>query len=102
MSSQEYKTEQTMYSGWTNWETWNFKLWLDNSEDSYKAIIYLAEEVEERSNAKNDLAKELESLANDLCEESVRFESGFFADVCNSAIKAVNFYEIAESYLEEL
>ena len=89
MSNQEY-------NGWTNWETWNFKLWIDNSEDSYKAIIYLAEEVEGRANAKNDLAKELESL------ESVRFESGFFADVCNSAIKAVNFYEIAESYLEEL
>ena len=102
MSNQEYKTEQIMYNGWTNWETWNFKLWIDNSEDSYKAIIYLAEEVEGRANAKNDLAKELESLANDLCEESVRFESGFFADVCNSAIKKVNFYEIAESYLEEL
>ena len=48
------------------------------------------------------LAKDLESLANDLCEESVAFESGFFADVCNSAIKLINFYEIAESYLEEL
>ena len=95
MSNQEY-------NGWTNWETWNFKLWLDNSEDSYKAIIYLAEEVEGRANAKNDLAKELESLANDLCEESITFETGFFADVCNSAIKAVNFYEIAEAYLEEL
>ena len=102
MSNQEY-------NGWTNWETWNFKLWIDNSEDSYKAIIYLAEEVwtkkrtnSDRINAKNDLVKELESLANDLCEESVRFETGFFADVCNSAIKKVNFYEIAESYLEEL
>ena len=90
------------YNGWTNWETWNFKLWLDNSEDSYKAIMYLAEEVSERANAKNDLAKELESLANDLLEESVVFETGFFNDICNSAIKLVDFYEIAESYLEEI
>jgi len=90
------------YNGWTNWETWNFKLWLDNSEDSYKAIMYLAEEVSERANAKNDLAKELESLANDLLEESAVFETGFFNDVCNSAIKLVDFYEIAESYLEEI
>tara|TARA_R110000737_G_scaffold44737_3_gene64995 strand:+ start:593 stop:886 length:294 start_codon:yes stop_codon:yes gene_type:complete len=95
MSNQEY-------NGWTNWETWNFKLWLDNSEDSYKAIIYLAEEVEESEEGPFTLSKELESLANDLCEESVRFESGFFADVCNSAIRKVNFYEIAEAYLEEL
>ena len=90
------------YNGWTNWETWSFKLWLDNSEDSYKAIMYLAEEVSERANAKNDLAKELESLANDLLEESVVFETGFFNDICNSAIKLVDFYEIAESYLEEI
>ena len=90
------------YNGWTNWETWNFKLWLDNSEDSYKAIIYLAEEVEESEEGPFTLSKELESLANDLCEESVRFESGFFADVCNSAIRKVNFYEIAETYLEEI
>ena len=90
------------YNGWTNWETWNFKLWLDNSEDTYRSIIYLAEEVEGRANSKNDLAKELESLANDLCEELVINQTGFFADVCNSAIKLVNFYEISESYLEEL
>ena len=31
------------YNGWTNWETWNFKLWLDNSEDSHKAVMYIAE-----------------------------------------------------------
>tara|TARA_R100001443_G_scaffold104923_2_gene113758 strand:+ start:35 stop:376 length:342 start_codon:yes stop_codon:yes gene_type:complete len=94
MSNQEY-------NGWTNWETWNFKLWIDNSEDSYKAVIYVAEEVKGKANAKNNLAKELESLANDLCEESVTFKTGFFTDVCNSAIKQINFYEIAESYLEE-
>ena len=108
-------------NGWTNWETWNFKLWIDNSEDSYKAVMFLAKEAwtKRRANsekafnsklsseffktcASNELAKELESLANDLCEESITFETGFFADVCNSAIKAVNFYEIAEAYLEEL
>ena len=113
MSNQEY-------NGWTNWETWNFKLWIDNSEDSYKAVMFLAKEAwnKRRANsekafnsklsseffktyASNKLAIELESLANDLCEESVRFETGFFADVCNSAIKKVNFYEIAEAYLDE-
>tara|TARA_R110002012_G_scaffold291740_1_gene486356 strand:- start:9 stop:296 length:288 start_codon:yes stop_codon:yes gene_type:complete len=88
------------YNGWTNWETWNFKLWLDNSEDSYKAVMYIAEELYGRDNDKNDLAKELESLANELCEETLRFETGFFADICNSAIKEVNFYEIAEAYLD--
>ena len=95
MSNQEY-------NGWTNWETWNFKLWLDNSADSYTSVLFLTLEVKEAEEGVFTLSKELESLANDLCEESVRFESGFFADVCNSAIRKVNFYEIAEAYLEEL
>ena len=90
------------YNGWTNWETWNFKLWLDYSEDSYKAVMYIAEEVYGRDNDKNDLATDLESLANELCEETLRFETGFFADICNSAIKEVNFHQIAEAYLEEV
>ena len=34
-------SKDNTYNGWTNWETWNFKLWLDNSEDTYKSIIYL-------------------------------------------------------------
>tara|TARA_R110002051_G_C8584531_1_gene477818 strand:+ start:520 stop:807 length:288 start_codon:yes stop_codon:yes gene_type:complete len=95
MSNQEY-------NGWTNWETWNFKLWIDNSADSYTSVLFLTLEVKEAEEGVFTLSKELESLANDLCEESVTFETGFFNDVCNSAIKKVNFYEIAESYLEEL
>ena len=49
---------------------------------------------------KNELSKELELWADDMIK-AVKIESGFFADVCNSAIKEINFYEIAESYIEE-
>ena len=26
------------YSGWTNWETWNFNLWINNNEKLYGII----------------------------------------------------------------
>lgn len=27
----------TTYNGWTNWETWNVELWIDNEEPLYRA-----------------------------------------------------------------
>ena len=29
----------TKYNAWSNYETWNFKLWLDNDQDVYNYII---------------------------------------------------------------
>ena len=88
-------SDQT-YNGWTNWETWNFKLWIDNEEFSYYAVLELA-----KGKDKNELSKELKSWADDMREE-MEVGFGFFADVCNSAIKEINFHEIAESYLLEI
>jgi hypothetical protein len=93
-------TDQT-YNGWTNWETWNFKLWIDNDEGSYEMVIEMAEDVNGRENAKTDLSKELEAYADNMREE-MKVGFGFFADVCNSAVREINFYEIAESYLSEV
>ena len=93
-------SDQT-YNGWTNWETWNFKLWIDNDESSYNAVLELAEDVYGRENDKVDLSNKLGVWADNM-REAVKIESGFFADVCNTAIKEINFYEIAESYLLEL
>jgi len=27
------------YNGWTNYETWNVALWLDNDERSHRAVV---------------------------------------------------------------
>ena len=29
----------TKYNGWSNYETWNFKLWLDNDEGVHNYIM---------------------------------------------------------------
>tara|TARA_R100001463_G_scaffold43544_6_gene90837 strand:+ start:1782 stop:2057 length:276 start_codon:yes stop_codon:yes gene_type:complete len=85
------------YNGWTNWETWNFKLWLDNDESTYRSVL----ELTEAKTTTMKLSKDLELWAEDIME-ATGIEYGFFADVCNSGIRRVNFYEIAEWYLEEV
>ena len=103
------------YNGWTNWETWNFKLWIDNEESSYNAVLEIAERVADQhsystvhsnppepcNDCNYSLSQELEEYAEDQ-RRAVKVETGFFADVCNSSIKEINFYEIAEAYLRDL
>ena len=37
--------QKLKYNGWTNYETWNFKLWTDNDEPTYKKVQSLIKEV---------------------------------------------------------
>jgi hypothetical protein len=83
------------YNGWTNYETWNYKLWLDNDEPSYTAMKKLAK----KHNDAYDLSIELSKLALD---NAPLLEASFYSDVLNASISEVNFLEIAESYLEEI
>ena len=78
------------YNGWTNWETWLFKLWLDNDEYTYSLI----QRVAKQSKTAHDLSDNLRNIAEKMMEET-GLESGFYADICNNAIKMVDFLEIA-------
>ena len=86
------------YNGWTNWETWLFKLWLENDEHMYHKIRALAIS----SKDSIELANKLEDMAWNMQKNSIKHESGFFADVTNKAIQAVNYYEIADAYINDL
>ena len=84
------------YNGWTNWETWNFGLWLDNDEDSYREINQLIK----GSKDVYDLSKKLEEWAYDSLDDEYMNPS-FIMDFVNGAIREVNFFEIAEHKIEE-
>jgi len=87
------------YNGWTNYETWNFNLWITNEEEDYSQVLELAFDSED----KYELSNKLETLANewsdniflDLDKRGI-CHSGFISDMVNSSIKSVNFYEVAE------
>ena len=106
----------TRYNGWSNYETWNFKLWLDNDQDVHnyiideikkiKAIGYDAEAYEVSNflrsyiddNMPNlNVSTRSQSKYGSMCDKQ-----GFYLDILNTALRCINTYEVAESYLEDL
>jgi len=83
------------YNGWTNYETWVTKLWLDNDENSYR--YWACEATRAKDTA--ILAKQLEREHEDAIPENMT--SGLYADLLTSALSEVNWEEIAEVLIEE-
>ena len=106
----------TKYNGWTNYETWNFKLWLDNDEDLHNYIIGEIKKIKavgydhETYEVSNFLRSYIEdnvpnlnvSTRSQSVHGSMSDKNGFYDDILNAALRDINTYEIAESYLEDL
>src|SRR4051794_4558851 len=87
------------YNGWTNYETWVVKLWLDNEESSYRYWTGEARRWHGEDEAAQGLAAQLK---DELSEASPVNEPTVYGDLMNAALEEVNWLEIAESYLEEV
>lgn len=89
------------YNGWANYETWVTKLWMDNEEGSYH---YWRERVQEYVQSEMDYTENAYNLSQELkdtYEEVMPKTEGVWSDLLNSAFQAINWYEIAESLLNE-
>lgn len=77
------------YNGWSNYETWCVKLWLDNDGWEY-----------DRSMGRTvySLSVNLKAMVNDTAPD---LGASMFADLLGAAIDSVNFREIAEGILED-
>ena len=99
------------YNGWTNYETWCWKLWVDNEEPSQdywleRARSIAGESVDNTFQTANrvsvhTLADELKSDCEDNAENWMQDQSGPFADILNAGLSQINWYEIAESLLSD-
>ena len=99
------------YNGWTNYETWNWKLWLDNEPGPYEywqdrvqelnAIHYVPDyEWQTESDMRvQELASELESDCESQLEMIDFPTAGPFTDILQANLQKINWREIAESLL---
>ncbi len=91
------------YSGWTNYETWNCALWIDNDQVSQEFLIEQAREILsdcefDKDEARADLVDAIESFV----DEQRPDVSGMFADLLSAAIGAIEWRELADHYLSDI
>ena len=82
------------YEGWKSYETWLVALWLGNEEGTYNLMQEFADEETETCRLGDRIKDFIEEY--NPCEES-----GLYTDLLNAAISEVDFYEIAEHYMDE-
>ena len=87
----------TKYNGWTNRATWLVKLWIDSDEGEQ---AYWREEASEQA-GREDGTYNLAALLRSVHEERVPEGFGVINDLTGYALATVNWWEVAESLLEE-
>jgi len=95
-------SEDTKYNGWLNYQTWNVALWIDNDQGSQEFWIERAEALVEehgKEDAVYPLSQELEAEFDENMPEGV---SGTYADLLGHALGMVDWYEIAQHYVDDV
>ena len=106
-------TEQEKgYNGWKNYETWAVKLWMENDESDYE---YWKDVTKSQWNntQKTTYGTRKENAINNLADYIKEWvidnnpmnqfdnQASMYHDLMNVALSEIDFYEIAESLLEE-
>ena len=109
MNTQE---KETGYNGYTNYETWNYALWMDNDQGEAEFCRDMAREAKDcpienkymtlDRRIVHTLKDSLKAHYEEQAEAWMPDQASHFADLLNSAIGSINWYEIAENLLEEL
>jgi hypothetical protein len=89
------------YNGYTNYETWAVKLWLDNDEGSSSYWADFAAEALAEADDESDARDMVRDALQQQHEDALPELSGFAADLLNAAMSEVNWREIAQGLVNE-
>ena len=101
------ESKMTKYNGWTNWDTWATKLWLDNDSKWLKLVyldlgknVYFNEAITDDNKQKQGVlrVKGLISVVASLFPK----DFGLMKEFEGKELTRINFDEIVEAYFEEL
>lgn len=96
------------YNGWTNYETWLVKLWMDNDQGSYNYWQEIAQEIYNEARADANFTKEerakldlADQLKNEHEENAPTGTSGVYSDLMKGALGRVDWHEIAQALIDD-
>lgn len=95
------------YNGWTNYETWVTKLWMDNHRPTtqfWKDVtfgIWNTAQSNTHTTRSEYARHELAETLKEECDYQVPDLPGPFMDLLNAALSEIDWIEIADSLLEE-
>src|SRR5574337_1366651 len=92
------RRDEQGYNGWKNYPTWAVHLWLTNDEVTYRECVEAASMAREGETPRVDLADGLKRFVRDSTESE---EASLAADLLGYALDCVDWYEVADSFLEE-
>lgn len=87
------------YNGWTNYETWSVKLWLDNEEPTYVMVTESARGAVEKGASVYAFADWLRDYVTDMQPD---LPASMASDLLSAALSNVNWTEIAQAYLDDV
>lgn len=103
-------TETQKYNGWTNYETWNVSLWMGNDQGTHEYWRQVASEAYETEDSDRYFTRKeraVMALADRLEAEvlegnPIADQCSLYADILEANLKDVNWYEIAEHWINDL